>query len=171
MGNKFQFFHHIWFYRKIEVDNGNAKLIFWIQTPNLLGTLNRADVAWNHNYTSLFSYCLWKCNSDLKIINIKLVDINKKYVKFFYFLSISYFYNCFRESVRLIHGMSKRFMLSFSKDLGHINLINFEWLYDHDIDPLDPFKVCVFLCSDKIHLQNVAITSLHAPQTESHNSS
>ena len=85
------------------------------------------------------------------------------------FLSISYFYNCFRESVRLIHGMSKRFMLSFSKDLGHINLINFEWLYDHDIDPLDPFKVCVFLCSDKIHLQNVAITSLHAPQTESHN--
>ena len=118
----------------------------------------------------VFSYCLWKCNFNLKIINIKWVDINKKYVEIFIFLMLC-FYNCFRESVRLIHGMSKRFMLSFSKDLGHINLINFEWLYDHDIDPLDPFKVCVFLCSDKIHLQNVAITSLHAPQTESHNSS
>ena len=82
---------------------------------------------------------------------------------------IYYFIVCFRKSVRLIHGMSKRLMLSFSKDLGHINLINFEWLYDHDIDPLDPFKVCVFLCSDKIHLQNVAITSLHAPESEINN--
>ena len=66
--------------------------------------------------------------------------------------------------------MSKRFMLSFSKDLGYIKLINFEWVYDHDIDPLDPFKVCVLLCSDKIHLQNVAMTSLHAPQITSENS-
>merc|ERR1712038_323139 len=74
------------------------------------------------------------------------------------------------KSIRLIHGMSKRFMLSFSKDLGYIKLINFEWVYDHDIDPLDPFKVCVLLCSDKIHLQNVAMTSLHAPQTTTENS-
>ena len=72
---------------------------------------------------------------------------------------------CFRESIRLFHGMSKRFVLSFSNDLGHINLINLQWLYDHDINPLDPFKVCVLLCSDKIHLQNVAITSLHSPKT------
>ena len=130
-----------------------------------MGALSRADVTWNLDYTSLYSYCLWKCNFKLKIVNIKLIDLNKKYVKHFY----NYFIVCFRESVRLIHGMSKRFMLSFSKDLGHINLVNFEWVYDHDIDPLDPFKVCVFLCSDKIHLQNVAITSLHAPQTENDN--
>ena len=61
--------------------------------------------------------------------------------------------------------MSKRFVLSFSNDLGHITLANLEWLYDHDINPLDPFKVCVLLCSDKIHLQNVIIASLHSPQS------
>ena len=133
-----------------------------------MGTLTRADVTWNLDYTSLYTYCLWKCTSNLKIANIKLIDIAKKYVK--EFVKLKCFIVCFRKSVRIIHGMSKRFMLSFSKDLGHINLVNFEWVYDHDIDPLDPFKVCVFLCSDKIHLQNVAITSLHDPQTENDNS-
>ena len=70
-------------YRKLGVDNKDKKLTFWIQTPNLLGTLYRADVAWNLDYTSLYSYCLWKCNLNLKIINMKLVDITKEYVRIF----------------------------------------------------------------------------------------
>ena len=60
-------------------------------------------------------------------------------------------------------------MLSFSQNLGHVNLINFEWIYDHDINPLDLLKVCVLLCSDKIHLQNMAITSLHATMKQAFN--
>ena len=67
-----------------------------------------------------------------------------------------------RESLRLTHGARKSFVLAFSQDLGSgVRLVNVEWRYDHDIDLLDPLKVCVLLlCSDSVYMQNVSITSI-----------
>ena len=147
------------------VNDGGDKVTFLVQVPFELGFLSKADVSWSYynDYTNLYSYCWWKCNYSLHIMSLTLIDVSEKYVNSF--IDLFYLVIYFRESIRLFHGMSKRFVLSFSNDLGYINLINLEWLYDHDINPLDPFKVCVLLCSDKIHLQNVAITSLHSPKT------
>ena len=69
--------------RKIRIGNGDDKLTFWIHTPVALGTLTRADVIWNLDYTSLYTYCLWRCTSNLKITNVKLIDFAKKYVNDF----------------------------------------------------------------------------------------
>ena len=66
-----------------------------------------------------------------------------------------------RESQRLTHGTRKSFVLAFSRHLGTVRLVNVEWQYDHDIDPLDPLKVCVLLlCTDSIHVQTLAVSSL-----------
>ena len=66
-----------------------------------------------------------------------------------------------RESQRLTHGTKKSFVLAFSRHLGTVRLVNVEWQYDHDIDPLDPLKVCVLLlCTDSIHVQTLAVSSL-----------
>ena len=55
---------------------------------------------------------------------------------------------CYRQSLRLTHGARKAFVLAFSRDLGTVRLVNVEWTYDHEIDLLDPLKVCVLLlCS------------------------
>lgn len=60
----------------------------------------------------------------------------------------------------MTHGHGKSFVLGFSRDLGTVNLVNVFWSYDHDIDPLDPLKVCVLLiCSDSIYVQNLAVSS------------
>ena len=45
--------------------------------------------------------------------------------------------------------------------MGTVRLVNVEWRYDHDIDPLDPLKVCVLLlCSDAIYMESLAINSV-----------
>ena len=72
----------------------------------------------------------------------------------------SWLFSC-RESLKLTHGKRKRFVLGFSRNLGTVRLVNVEWRYDHDIDPLDPLKVCVLLlCSDAIYMESLAITSI-----------
>ena len=60
----------------------------------------------------------------------------------------------------MTHGNEKSFVFGFSRDLGNVKLVNVEWSYDHDIDPLDPLKVCVLLiCSDSVYVQNLAVSS------------
>ena len=74
----------------------------------------------------------------------------------------------FRESLRLTHGSGKSFVLAFSRQLGTVHLVNVEWRYDHDIDPLDPLKVCVLLlCSDAIYMESLAINSVISPASVS----
>ena len=74
----------------------------------------------------------------------------------------------FRESLRLTHGSGKSFVLAFSRQLGTVHLVNVEWRYDHDIDPLDPLKVCVLLlCSDAIYMESLAINSVISPASAS----
>ena len=49
-----------------------------------------------------------------------------------------------------------------------MHLVNVEWRYDHDIDPLDPLKVCVLLlCSDAIYMESLAINSVISPASAS----
>ena len=56
--------------------------------------------------------------------------------------------------------------MAFSRQLGAVRLVNVEWNYDHEIDPLDPLKVCpVLLCSDAIYMKNLAIYSI-SPEIE-----
>ena len=63
--------------------------------------------------------------------------------------------------------MAKSFVLAFSRHLGTVRLVNFQWRYDHDIDPLDPLKVCVLLlCSDAIYMESLTINSISASDPE-----
>ena len=81
--------------------------------------------------------------------------------------SLLFSFPIYRESLRLTHGARKSFVLAFSQDLGSgVRLVNVEWRYDHDIDLLDPLKVCVLLlCSDSVYMQNVSITSISLQST------
>jgi len=70
------------------------------------------------------------------------------------------------ESLKVTHGTSTGFVLAFSRQLGTVRLVNVEWNYDHEIDPLDPLKVCpVLLCSDAIYMKSLAIYSI-SPEIE-----
>ena len=63
--------------------------------------------------------------------------------------------------MRLTHGNRKSFVLAFTQDLGSVRLVNVEWRYDHEIDFLDPLKVCVLiLCSDSVYMQNVGLSTI-----------
>ena len=63
--------------------------------------------------------------------------------------------------MRLTHGASQAFILAFSRNLGSVRLVNVEWRYDHDIDPLDPLKVCVlFVCSDAIYMESLSTANV-----------
>ena len=56
--------------------------------------------------------------------------------------------------------------MAFSRQLGTVRLVNVEWRYDHEIDPLDPLKVCVLLlCSDAIYMESLAVYSI-SPEIE-----
>ena len=56
--------------------------------------------------------------------------------------------------------------MAFSRQLGTVRLVNVEWHYDHEIDPLDPLKVCVLLlCSDAIYMESLAVYSI-SPEIE-----
>jgi hypothetical protein len=73
-------------------------------------------------------------------------------------------FECCRESLRLTHGTRTSFVLSFSRNLGSVRLVNVGWQYDHDIDPLHPLKTCVLLlCSDSIYMQYLGLKSITTP--------
>lgn len=59
------------------------------------------------------------------------------------------------SSVRLDHGESNNYLITASADIGYLYIVELDWNYDHDINPLDIGKVCVLLCSDKIFVKNV----------------
>jgi hypothetical protein len=61
----------------------------------------------------------------------------------------------------MTHGGRNSYLLSFSRNLGRVDLSSLDWTYDHNIDPLDLLKVCVLMCSDDLYLKNVSIRSAH----------
>ena len=81
-------------------------------------------------------------------------------------ISIFFLSHKYRESLKVTHGTSTGFVLAFSRQLGTVRLVNVEWNYDHEIDPLDPLKGCpVLLCSDAIYMKSLAIYSI-SPEIE-----
>lgn len=63
----------------------------------------------------------------------------------------------YSESIRLDHGSNRSFLLSFTRDLGDINIVSITWTYDHEIDPLNLTKVCFLLCSDHLYVRSVTV--------------
>ena len=72
------------------------------------------------------------------------------------------------ESVRLVHGRTKNFLLSAPSDLGEVNIVNLSWEYDHDLDPLDLTKFCLIpiLCSDHLFVQKVMVRKIQSYDTK-----
>lgn len=47
--------------------------------------------------------------------------------------------------------------MSLASDLGDVEIVNAHWRYDHELDPFNPTKVCVLLCSDHVFVRAVAV--------------
>ncbi len=69
-------------------------------------------------------------------------------------------YSC-SGSQRLTHGSRVPFLLKSDSPLGTVRAVTLRWEYDHELDPLNLTKMCVFgLCSDHLFIRNITLRSL-----------
>ena len=64
-----------------------------------------------------------------------------------------------KNSVRFTHGEKIMYPLSLENNIGMISTAEVYWEYDHEINPFDLGKICFLFCSDKLLINNIAITS------------